>query len=76
MAGAESAVDPRLLELLVCPACRSAIEEIAGPALRCRACALVYPVRDGIPIMLVEEAQRPSAAGRLDGAGDPPRLEP
>ena len=45
-----------LLEILACPRCRGQLELLGGEALCCRACAVVYPVRDGIPVMLVEEA--------------------
>jgi len=46
-----------LLEILVCPKCRGPLEnkEREG-ALVCDACRLRYPVRDGIPIMLIDEA--------------------
>ena len=50
-------VDPQLLEILVCPNCRGGLElEDNPPALVCPACRLRYPVRDGIPIMLIDEA--------------------
>ena len=52
------AIDPRLLELLVCPACRADVREEAG-GLACVGCGRVYPVREGIPVMLVEEATPP-----------------
>ena len=47
-----------LLEILACPRCRGQLEALGSPlqALCCRACAVVYPVRDGIPVMLLEEA--------------------
>jgi len=46
-----------LLELLVCPECRqSLIEKPDGSSLKCTACHRVYPVRDEIPILLVDEA--------------------
>lgn len=47
-----------LLAIMACPACHGALEE-RGEALACTACGLHYPVRDGIPIMLAEEAYRP-----------------
>ena len=51
------ALNPQLLELLVCPLCRGTLELVDGEAgLRCAACALVFPIRDEIPIMLEEEA--------------------
>lgn len=49
---------PALLEILVCPQCKGALDASQdGAALDCRRCALRYPVRDGIPIMLLDEAQ-------------------
>jgi hypothetical protein len=47
-----------LLAIMACPACRGALEE-RGNALACKSCGRHYPVRDGIPIMLPEEAFRP-----------------
>jgi uncharacterized protein YbaR (Trm112 family) len=51
-------VDPRLLEILVCPVTRTALEydRVAGELIS-RAAGLAYPIRDGIPIMLPEEAR-------------------
>jgi hypothetical protein len=55
---APTRVDPRLLELLVCPLTKqtltydAAAQELISPAAR-----LAYPIRDGIPIMLPEEAR-------------------
>lgn len=51
-------VPPELLAILQCPACRSAVVE-SGESIVCSGCGLVYPVRDGIPHMLVEEGRRP-----------------
>jgi uncharacterized protein len=54
------AVDPELVSLLVCPACRGAIEyKERRQLIICTACGLHYPVRDDIPVMLVDEATRP-----------------
>ena len=51
-------VPRQLLEILVCPKCRGGLEHPEREAeLVCRACRLRYPIRDGIPIMLVEEAK-------------------
>ncbi len=51
-------VDPRLLELLVCPVTKTTLEYDAGrQELISRAAHLAYPIRDGIPIMLPEEAR-------------------
>lgn len=53
----ESVVPPELLEIMQCPACAGGLRpRTEPPALICVECGLVYPVRDGIPVMLVEEA--------------------
>lgn len=49
-------VNPELLKILACPACRESLEE-QGDRLVCKGCGRRYPVRDGIPVMLVEEAE-------------------
>ena len=50
-------IPTELLELLVCPRCRGALGHEREPErLVCPACRLAYPVRDGIPIMLIDEA--------------------
>ena len=50
-------ISPELLEILACPKCKSDVE-LTGRAdgLICRKCRLVYEIRDGIPIMLIDEA--------------------
>jgi uncharacterized protein len=54
------ALDARLLEILVCPACRDALQhKERRRVLVCDGCGRQYPVRDGIPVMLVEEAKPP-----------------
>lgn len=51
------ALDQRLLEILVCPQCHGGVEhKERRKVLVCTACGLQYPVRDGIPVMLAEEA--------------------
>ena len=51
-------IDPRLLEILVCPVTRATLEyDSARQELISRAAKLAYPIRDGIPIMLPEEAR-------------------
>jgi uncharacterized protein YbaR (Trm112 family) len=46
-----------LLEILVCPACKQPLEYRENPeSLKCKQCRRVYPVKDDIPIMLVDEA--------------------
>ena len=51
-------LDPRLLEILVCPKCRGDLRVTEDPTtLVCEACKLRYPVRDDIPILLIDEAE-------------------
>jgi uncharacterized protein YbaR (Trm112 family) len=50
-------VSPDLLEILRCPACKSKVElKHDGSGLKCVSCRRVYPIRDEIPVMLVDEA--------------------
>jgi uncharacterized protein YbaR (Trm112 family) len=52
-------VDPKLLEILVCPVTKGPLEyDSARQELVSRSAKLAYPIRDGIPIMLPEEARR------------------
>lgn len=56
-------MDPRLLEILVCPLCKGKLEfDKSAQELICKPCGLAYPVRDGIPIMMQDEARRISGA--------------
>jgi len=51
-------LDPALLEILVCPQCRATLYvDDDADELVCNACALAYPVRKDIPVMLVDEAR-------------------
>ena len=52
-------MDPRLLEILVCPICKGPLlHRKDASELVCRADRLGYPVKDGIPVMLEEEARK------------------
>jgi uncharacterized protein len=56
-------VDKELMEILVCPNCRGPVElrtEGGAEWVVCLSCGLRYPVRDDIPVMLIDEAERPS----------------
>lgn len=59
------AVDSKLLEILVCPVSKASLvyRKEAGE-LWCRASGLAYPIRDGIPVMLEEEARQLSEEER------------
>jgi len=63
---ADRDVDPKLLEILVCPLTKGPLEyDKDASELISRKAGLAYPIRDGIPIMLVDEAREIEA----DGAG-------
>ena len=53
-----SLIDPTLAKILVCPVDRAdLIEDLEASRLECSECHRRYPVRDGIPIMLVDQAE-------------------
>ncbi|MDT9594924.1 Trm112 family protein [Nocardioides zeae] len=59
----ETTIDRTLLSIVACPACRSTLDLRTGSGptgteLACTGCDLVYPVREGIPVLLVDEARR------------------
>jgi uncharacterized protein len=46
-----------LLEILACPACKAKVElKPDGSGLKCNQCKRVYPIREDIPVMLIDEA--------------------
>ncbi len=56
---APTEIDPKLLEILVCPLTKGPLEyDRAAQELLSRKASLAYPIRDGIPIMLPDEARR------------------
>ena len=52
-------INPELLNILICPVCGSALRE-KDNALECTACKNRYPIEDGIPVLLVDRAEKPS----------------
>lgn len=51
------AIEQDLLEILACPACKAKVQLKAdGSGLKCEECRRVYPIRDDIPVMLIDEA--------------------
>lgn len=50
-------VDPKIVEILACPACRGEVE-LKDNKIVCRECGRKYPVKDGIPVMLIDAAQQ------------------
>ena len=64
MANESGLVDARLMAVLVCPVDKGALVErkkLSG--LECSECGRVYPVKDGIPVMLVDDASPPKKRG-------------
>ena len=51
-------LSPDLLNILICPACGSAVRE-KDNAIECTACKRRYPIENGIPVMLVDRAEKP-----------------
>jgi LSD1 subclass zinc finger protein len=50
-------VDAELLEILACPSCKTPVKLVkSGTALKCDQCHRVYPIKDDIPVMLIDEA--------------------
>jgi len=63
-------VDARLLEILVCPLCKGPLQyDRAAQELICSADKLAYPIQDGIPVMLADEARTTVDGRRVDPAG-------
>jgi uncharacterized protein len=55
----KTAIDPRLLEIIVCPLSKTVLQyDAAAQELISRAAKLAFPIRDGIPILLPEEARK------------------
>lgn len=58
-------IDAELLEILVCPNDRGeVVYKEPEQVIECQACGYRYPVRDGIPVMLIDEAEKPAAGGK------------
>jgi uncharacterized protein YbaR (Trm112 family) len=51
-------LDPGLLAIIVCPDCRGELKPV-DEELVCQSCGLAFPVREDIPVLLVDEARRP-----------------
>lgn len=60
-------MDPRLLDILVCPVCKGPLlYRKAEAELVCKADRLAYPIRDGIPVMLEEDARKLDPSENFD----------
>ena len=55
-------IDKELLEILACPQCKADVK-LEGEKIICTTpqCGLRYPIRDGIPVMLIDEAEKPAS---------------
>ena len=62
-------LDEKLLEVLACPLCKVKVE-LREEKLVCVECGRAYPIRDGIPIMLVDEAEEPKESEQSTDDGD------
>ena len=50
-------IDPELLKILACPSCKTPVLPVRdGTGLKCKQCNRVYPIKDDIPVMLLDEA--------------------
>jgi len=67
-------LNPALLQILACPNCRAGlvVDDVAEE-LVCSSCRYAYPVRDDIPVLLVDEARKPGEAVRHADSDSSPR---
>jgi uncharacterized protein len=62
-------LDPALLAILACPNCHGELQaDDAAERLTCTKCGYRYPVRDDIPVMLIDEAEKPAGSAPPAGA--------
>ena len=53
------AIDSELLSILVCPACKGVVRPAGKDSgIICERCRLLFPIKDGIPVMMIDEAKR------------------
>lgn len=67
-------LDPKLLEILACPACHGTLKQ-EGNELICESCGRHYPIRDGIPVLLVDAPEETEAAADGQAAGEAAVME-
>jgi uncharacterized protein YbaR (Trm112 family) len=64
----QARIDPKLLEILVCPLTKTTLQyDAAAQELISRAAGLAYPIRNGVPLMTVESARRLEDSSPLPG---------
>ena len=61
-------IDRELLEILACPLCKAEVR-LEGERIVCAKCGRRYPIRDDIPVMLVEEAELPAGGAGATASG-------
>jgi uncharacterized protein len=62
-------LDDWLMEIIVCPKCRAGLRaDDAASELVCTGCGLAYPVRDNIPVLLLDEARQPESRAPQPGS--------
>lgn len=61
--GENTMIDKELLDILACPLCKKDVR-LEGDKIVCTACGRRYPIKDGIPIMLIDEAELPEGKGK------------
>jgi len=55
-------LDPEFIKILACPVCKTGLSYRTEPeSLKCEQCGRIYPVREGIPVLIVEEASAEDA---------------
>jgi uncharacterized protein len=70
-------VDAELLEILVCPNDRGEVDYLEDQqVIVCRTCGYRYPVRDDIPVMLIDEAEKPAKPGKPAKPAQKPAKKP
>ena len=54
-------IDSKLLDILACPACKGDVKyDTEKDVIKCTNCGREYPIKDGIPVMLIEESTQPN----------------
>lgn len=59
--GCQAVIDKELLDILACPLCKTPVK-LEGEKIVCTQCGRRYPIRDGIPVMLIDEAELPGGS--------------
>jgi len=52
------AINKELLKILACPVCKSEVEVVENEFIKCVSCSRMYPIKENIPIMLIEDPEK------------------